>query len=262
MNSEFKRMKKLFLFSVALMSLFLFSCEDDPKNARIEVWLTDLPGDYQQVNVDIEAVEVHSSEMDDDKGWQSVPFTPNVYNLLDFTNGNDTLLGSLDLPGGRISQIRLKLGDENTVMDDSVLHDLVTPSGQQSGVKIQINQVLVEGITYKILLDFEAGKSVVKTGSDKYLLKPVIRAMTTAQDGAIKGSVIPPGIVAISLMAGDSTVTTTSSNEGGDFLIRGLDPGIYKLVFDVPDDTTFVEKPDVNVELGAITDVGEIQVGQ
>lgn len=255
-------MKKLFLFSLGLLSLIFFSCEDDQKNARIEVWLTDGPGDYQQVNIDLKAVEVHSSEADTENGWQSVNVTPQVYNLLDFTNGKETLLGGLELPGGRISQIRLKLGDGNTVMIDGVLHDLTTPSAQQSGLKIKVNEVLAEGITYKITLDFEAGKSVVETGNGKYILKPVIRAMTEAQDGAIKGAINPAGIVAISLMAADTTVTTTSSTEEGLFRINGLAPGTYKLVFDAPGDGPLVEKADVNVELGVVTDVGTVEVAQ
>ncbi|MEX1239800.1 MAG: DUF4382 domain-containing protein [Cyclobacteriaceae bacterium] len=256
-------MKKLILFSVALMSVFFFSCEDGPKNARIEVWLTDEAGDYQEVNVDLQAVEVHTSETDNEQGWQSVEITPQVYNLLDYTNGKETLLGGLELPGGKLSQVRLKLGDENTVMVDDQVYDLTTPSAQQSGLKIRVNEVLGEGITYKITLDFEAGKSVVKTGNGKYILKPSIRAMTEAASGAIKGSVNPPGVVAITLMAADTVNSTTSSNEEGKFLFSGIKTaGTYKLVFDAPGDAPVVEKADVDVGIGAVTDVGVIEIGQ
>ena len=262
MNSEFILMKKLILFLVPLISLSLFSCEDnDPKNARIEVWLTDEPGDYQEVNVDVQGVEVHSNETDDDQGWQSIEITPKVYNLLDLANGNETFLGDLELPAGRLSQIRLILGDDNTVKVDDQTHPLTTPSAQQSGLKIQMHQTLAEGVTYKITLDFEAGKSVVETGSGAYILKPVIRAMTEAQDGVIKGSVEPAGVVAISLLDADgATVTTTSSDEEGNFLIGGLEAGTYKLVFDTPGDDPLVEKADVTVVLGEVTEVGVVDV--
>ncbi len=252
-------MKKLFLFCLPLMTLFLFSCQDENKNARIEVWLTDAAGDYQAVNVDVQGVEVNTGE--GEQGWQSLAITPKVYNLIELANGNETFLGDLELPSGRISQIRLILGDSNTVVDqDTVEHELKTPSAQQSGLKIQVHQVLAEGITYKILLDFEAGKSVVKTGAQTYILKPVIRAMAEAQDGAIKGSVAPAGIVSVSLMAADTVVTTTSTDEAGKFLIRGLDAGTYKLVFDAGADTPDVEKTDVSVAVGEVTDVGEISM--
>ena len=254
-------MKKLFLFPLSLLTLSLFSCQDNGGNSRIEVWLTDAPGDYKAVNIDVQGVEVHIGDSEDSSGWKSLHVTPKSYNLLDLANGNETFLGDLELPGGRISQIRLILGDNNTLFDeDSVEQNLTTPSGQQSGLKIQINQVLAEGITYKILLDFEAGKSIVKTGSSKYILKPVIRAITEAQDGAIKGVVSPAAVVAISLMAADTVVTTTSSDEAGEFLIRGLQAGTYKLVFDAGASTPDVEKTDVAVVVGEVTDVGEVSM--
>lgn len=252
-------MKTLFLISFAVASLLVFSCEDE-KNARVEVWLTDDPGDFQEVNVDLEAVEIHSSETDNEQGWKSLEVTPRIYNLLDLVNGKETLLGDLELPGGKLSQIRLKLGENNTVKIDDVTYPLNTPSAQQSGLKVKINKVLAEGITYKILLDFEAGKSVVKTGNNTFILKPVIRAITEAIDGAVEGKVDPAAVVSIAVVSGAETVTTTSSNEDGEFLIRGLEPGTYRLVFDGPGDGPFVEKADVAVKLGEITDVGVVAV--
>ncbi len=45
-----------------------------------------------------------------------------IYNLLEFVNGQDTLIVDEDIPSGYISQIRLVLGENNTVMVDSVVH--------------------------------------------------------------------------------------------------------------------------------------------
>lgn len=254
-------MKKLFVLSLALV-LGLASCEEE-KNARIEVWLTDAPGDFQEVNVDIQGVEIHSGADDDNgKGWQALDVAPQVHNLLELTNGAKILLGDLELPAGKISQIRLKLGDNNSVKVDDETFELSTPSAQQSGLKVQIHQVLVEGITYRIVLDFDAAKSVVETGNNHFLLKPVIRAMTEAQDGAIKGKIDPAQSLSISVMSGEEIVTTTTSNAEGEFLIRGLETGTYRLIFDLPGDTPDVEKSDVSVELGGVTDLGVVQIAQ
>ena len=73
-------MKKYFFFSLAVLTLAFSSCEDE-KNARIEVWLTDAPGDYQEVNIDLQGVEVHSSETDNGQGWQALNVKPRVYDL-------------------------------------------------------------------------------------------------------------------------------------------------------------------------------------
>jgi hypothetical protein len=252
-------MKKVFLLSFALLSLLFTSCHEE-KNARIEVWLTDDPGDYQQVNIDLQAVEIHADETADQRGWQSLDVTPRIYNLLNLTNGRETFLGDLDLPSGRISQIRLKLGENNTVKVNGSAHPLNTPSAQQSGLKLQVHQVLAEGITYKILLDFDAAKSVVVTGANSYILKPVIRAITEAQNGAIKGTVNPAGIVSISAVKGSETITTTASDESGNFLVRGLDAGSYTIVFDPSGDAPDVEKTDVAVTVGEVTDLGVVEI--
>jgi hypothetical protein len=252
-------MKKLFWHFAVLISCCLLSCQDE-KNAKIEVWLTDAPGEFQEVNIDVQGLEVHSNETDNERGWQSLDVTPQVFNLQELTNGREILLGDLELPGGRVSQIRLKLGDNNTVKVDDVIYPLSTPSAHQSGLKLQIHQILLEGITYKILLDFEAGKSVVKTSADSYVLKPVIRAVLEAKDGGIKGMIDPAEVVSISVMKGEETVSTTFSDEEGEFLIRGLEEGTYTLVFDAEGDAPLVQKTGVTVELGAVTDVGVIDM--
>ena len=254
-------MKKLFFIPFAFILFLSSSCEDE-KNARIEVWLTDDAGDYQQVNVDLQGVEVHANEIDNERGWKSLDVTPKIYDLLKLANGEETLLGELDLPGGKLSQIRLKLGENNTVKVDDQVFPLSTPSAQQSGLKVQINKVLTEGITYKILLDFDAGKSVVKTGEGSYILKPVIRAITEVIDGAIKGKVEPAGVVSIAVLSGEEIITTTQTNEEGEFLIQGLEAGTYSLTFDGPGDEPVHEKADVEVQLGEVNDIGTVTIAE
>lgn len=155
-------MKSNFLKLLALVSVvaFLGSCESDDRNARVEVWLTDAPGDYEEVNVEIEGVEIHASETDNGNGWQALNVDDHVISLLDLTNGKDTLLGSVEIPAGKISQIRLKLGDNNTAMIDGKTYNLTIPSGSQSGLKLQVHETFVEGVTYKILLDFDVARSI------------------------------------------------------------------------------------------------------
>lgn len=259
-----KSMKWSFWCILAVFSLLFVACDDndDSQSARIEVWLTDDPGDYQEVNVDLQAVEVHANETDSESGWASVEVTPKVYNLLTLANGEETLLGDLDLPSGKLSQIRLKLGENNTIKVNDEVLPLATPSAQQSGLKVQLHQTLNPGITYKILLDFDAAQSVVETGTNTYSLKPVIRAITEAQDGAIKGSVTPASVVSIAVKSDAETITTTSSNEEGSFLVQGLEAGTYTLVFDLPGETPDIEKPDVAVVLGEVTDVGAVSLAE
>jgi hypothetical protein len=257
-------MKKI-LWCITVGAIFLgfTACDSDEKNARIQIWLTDAPGDYQEVNVEIQGVEIHSGEGEQGSGWKELNIHQGVYNLLELTNGLDTLLGETEIPGGRISQIRLKLGNDNTIKVGDQTYDLATPSGQQSGLKLQVHEVLTEGITYKILLDFDVARSIVQTGEGSYKLKPVIRTITEAQDGAIKGVVDPkestPAIYAIS---GTDTLGTTYADSTGAFLVRGLPAGTYTVSF-VPNSLYIEEvRPNVTVTLGSVTDVGTVTIEQ
>ena len=171
-------MKRNPLVLTAFCAFLLFwSCDKDdasqntPKTT-LNVYLTDGPGDFQQVNVDIQEVRIKSS--DDTSQWLSLPTNTGIYNLLDFQNGVDTLLATGPVPAVVLKEVRLVLGPNNTVMKDSVLYDLDTPSAQQSGLKIKIDKSL--GLTVDSLtLDFDAAKSIVETGNGKFILKPVIR---------------------------------------------------------------------------------------
>ena len=240
------------------------SCSDDePGNARIIVRLIDSPADYQEVNVDIQGIEVNSS--DNGSGWNELENTnTGVYNLLELTNGLSVVLADTEVPAGFVSQIRLVLGDENTLKMDDQIHDLSTPSGQQSGLKLQLKTTLQAGITYEIFLDFDAARSVVESGnSGNYNLKPVIRAFAEAQDGAISGKVLPtaasPAVYAIQ---GSDTITSAFTDVDGAFLLRGLEAGTYTVGIDPSADYLQTTVNNVSVSLGEVTDIGTIELSQ
>jgi hypothetical protein len=104
----------------------------------------------------------------------------------------------------------------------------------------------------------------VLTGNEQYKLKPVLRTITEAQDGAIKGIVDPkeatPAIYAINGL--DTVGATFSDTTSGGFLIRGLPAGTYDVVFVPNAEYGVVEKTDVAVSLGAVTDLGTITINQ
>jgi hypothetical protein len=246
---------------VGLLFAFTMSCESESANARLEVYLTDAPGDYENVFVDIQSVAVHGSEEDGGSGWNELAVVPGKYDLLELTNGLDTLLGSIELPPGKISQIRLKLGSDNTIVVGGETHALKTPSGMQSGIKILVNAVLTEGITYKVLLDFDVARSVVEKGNGTYSLKPVIRAITNPMDGAISGVIDPPAATpAIYAIAGIDTVGSAYTDDAGRFLLRGLAPGAYTVSVSPNEEYTPKTFENVQVTVGSITDLGTVSL--
>ena len=246
------------IFLIAGIALMLFSsCNNQESTTSFVVRLTDSPGDYEIVNIDLQAVEVHS----DNGGWMTLETNVDVYDLLTLTNGVETVIANDDLPAGKLSQLRLILGDNNSVVVDGETFPLTIPSGSESGLKLQIHEDLTEGITYSVLLDFDAAKSIIATGSGKYILKPVIRTITEAQDGAIQGSVLPAAeIIAVYAIIGDDTVSTSYAAEGNaDFFLGGLADGSYKIGFE-PGELSDLQKfiiEDVAVTIGNVTDIGE-----
>ena len=243
-----------------LLSLFLItSCQDDEK-AKLVIRLTDSPGDYEKVNIDIQSIEVNG-----EGGWKELPnVNKGIYNLLEFTNGKETVLTSTEYPTGKINQIRLILGPNNSVEIDGEIFPLETPSAQQSGLKLLLNAELTAGITYAILLDFDAAKSIVKTGSDKYILKPVIKVVSEALDGAIEGKVIPAELnVAVFAISGSDTVATSYVPSGSsDFFVGGLNSGTYTLSFDPGELSAYkqISIENIVVTIGSVTSAGTTEL--
>src|SRR4029077_16111178 len=127
-------------------SLFT-SCNKENNTSRLSVYLTDAPAGYDAVLIDVVGVEIKATSDQGDNGWQQLPVNAGIYNLLDFTNGMDTLLSTVELPAGKVSQLRLKLGTNNTIVlnGSSLPLPLFTPSAQTSGLKFNIHADLVEG---------------------------------------------------------------------------------------------------------------------
>ncbi|MEE9461172.1 MAG: DUF4382 domain-containing protein, partial [Bacteroidales bacterium] len=126
-------MRSLTIFIVITLCL-ITACtglEDNKQEyAHVQIYLTDAPGDYQEVNIDVVSVRVIIND-----SLISLPTNTGIYNILDFVNGKDTLLVEDEIPAGYLSQIRLVLGEENTVKKrDGMTHNLKTPSAQQSGL--------------------------------------------------------------------------------------------------------------------------------
>lgn len=216
----------MYVTFIGLLIVQLTSCNEDTtdnQKAKITVRMTDAPANYDAVMVDVQGVEVTGN------GESAVMLntTAKAYNLLELSNGVNALIATGDLNAGTVSQIRLILGTNNSVTVGGVVYPLATPSAEQSGLKLQVNQTFEAGVEYIILLDFDANQSVISTGSGTYKLKPVIRTINTAISGSIKGSVSPlTGNVLVSATSNGVTYTSVTAANGS-FLIAGLPLGAY-----------------------------------
>jgi len=249
---------------LVVVAVLISGCDFGANSGKgtLEVRLHDNPGDFDEVNVFVDRVEVNNAE--DDTGWVVINEPNQSYDLLKLSNGAYEVLGTAELDAGLYNQIRLILspGKSNVVVD-SVEHDLFTPSGTQTGVKLNIHAEINEGIEYILLLDFDAERSVVKTGNGEYLLKPVIRATNKAITGNISGTISPadaePAVYAISGM--DTLSSVYADTVDGYFQLVGLTEGMYD-VFIEPRNEAYSDTTisDVSVTLGETNDLGTIEL--
>ncbi len=277
-------MKKIvLLIAIFMVAILGFqSCSNDNDNiidntARVQLKLVDAPGDYEEVNIEIIDVLINSPE--NGGGWTSITpddFTPIIVDLTELIGGAELLLSDVIIPSGMLKEVRLVLGDNNTLViegkSDPVHLD--TPSAQQSGLKIKINTQLEPGYSYTFIFDWNVDKSIVKAGnSGKYLLKPVIRVNAEVNSGSIKGEVVGPAMEGdgingpVPLKGAKVRAYTidgveeagTFSDGNGNFIIRGLDPGEYKIKIEHINYINY-ESGTINVIVGEVSDAGTIEL--
>lgn len=256
-TKSMKSLFKLFL-CVAVFSWTLISCDSNDEAAGtsgISVRLVDAPGDYDKVFIDVVGVEAivdgEPIVLDTNAG---------VYDLLTLTGGEFVNLVNEEIPSGELSQMRLILGAENTlVLNGGQEVDLQTPSAQQTGLKLNVNYDLQPGVTYEFIMDFNVDKSIVELGNSGHILKPVIQITTSAESGAISGLVSPSGIDALVTATNttDNTIEVSAhtDNVSGAFLLYGVPEGTYTVVVEPEAESGFtaVTVENVVVETGSTT---------
>jgi hypothetical protein len=261
-----KAWKYLSMIMIGLLALTLISCGssgggESSDSGQLSVSLSDAPAsEYKAVYVTIAEIQVHKA--DEAEGtWQTV-LTPNAtYNLLELVNGNTASLGIADLATGTYTQMRLIIAEQPdsttnilgaahpyanylvTSTDEAI--ELKVPSGFQTGVKLVHNFDVVAGQTVGLVLDFDAGRSVVKAGSSgNWLLKPTIKVTDTVNNATLTGSVTDEsqnaltGVTVSAQIYNASAatepekvtiVTSTITDADGGYLMY-LPPGTYNIV--------------------------------
>jgi hypothetical protein len=169
-------MKKIFNWITMLMVIMVFAgCKKPFYSAHLQIKMTDAPADYQSVSIDLQKVMVHYSNKPEDS-WVELKSNPGVYDLLTLRNDVTAIIADDEkLPTGKISQIRLVLGDNNFVIVEGLKHMMTIPSSGTSGLKINVHETIRRNDDVIITLDFDAEQSVNVTGNGEYVMNPVIK---------------------------------------------------------------------------------------
>ncbi len=225
--------KMLIILAATALPLFFTSCEKQSGTGTLKLSITDSPIDSSNVTgvfIKINEIQVHTA----DSGWVTMENFegPEEFNLLDLARGESDLLGSMELEGGKYTQIRFMLDAPEMGMmkhvnpgcyiefKDGTTEPLFVPSGSQSGFKGVGNFTVPVNGTVEITADFDVRRSVHKTGfgSSRYMLRPVIRLVVNNQAGAISGSVtnIPEGKGVVVYAYADGTYKAEEANDPAD----------------------------------------------
>ncbi|MGH9869632.1 MAG: DUF4382 domain-containing protein [Candidatus Polarisedimenticolia bacterium] len=157
---------------------------------HLAVQLTDAPLDMdtvQSVNVTIDSVEVFTADESSTERIELLPHTE-TFDLLTLTDGVTTLLAEGDMPVGFYKKIRLGVPQANLVFKDQTVVDLKLDSRK---VDINLPFEILLNDSLLIILDFDAAASlhIVETGSDKFILRPVVNAVKGSNPNPIP---LPP----------------------------------------------------------------------
>jgi len=245
---------------VIVMALVFSACTKSGVNGNssVAVFLTDGPGDFDAVNIDIQKVEVkvdkdekhkrddNRNGLDDDKDdhlkrkddfgeWIDLNFTPKIIDVLSLRNGIETQLGTANIDAGTVRKIRITLGTQNSVVKGSVKYDLLMDSQTSNFLYIKLfdnHRERGNRNDVKVWVDFDIASSIVEANG-KFYLKPVLRPFCNANFGEIEGKVLPldaKAVVRVSNGNGFNAVALPSRE--GEFKVRGLTDGTYTVTIE------------------------------
>ena len=232
----------------AVVSMIAFTaCEKQPANtneAGITVKMTDAPGDYAALNVEIERVEIYSES----SGWVELSNESQIVNVLELTNGVETTLASSTrLEAGIYTQVAVYFGSDNSIQVQQNGEFVSLEIGGEGMIVSDIHAEVAAGASAEVLLDFNVAESVVLINGE-FVLNPVVETIADAETG-LQGHVEGDAFAHVTLTgASDSFMAYTNAN--GQFLIRGMSEGSYTLTIEAQGESSAEGNLGANLELG------------
>src|ERR1022692_3992021 len=246
--------------------LFFAACSKNNSNSssnipsgqsKMSIYLTDGPTDFYKVLVDIIQVAVlidtaNTQNAHDDLGqwgpgfcghgrgprdrslvWDTLSINPGTYDLLQLRNGADTLLGSGTYPTGKVIEVRITLGTNNTVYTDSTTSYPLQIFGFNSPTLFDINVsrenvYSVSNNDFKLWLDFNLQRSLILWGGT-YYLRPYVVAYNYIRLSKIQGLILPPGASPLVEAYNSSDTLYAIPNWNGSYQFSGVSAGTYTI---------------------------------
>lgn len=234
-----KNLRKIFA-TIVVFGLVFGACKkaDIEKAAQTQepnsmaVHMTDNPGDYLRVDMELKQVEVYM----EGKGWIALESKAQFVNVASLTNGKSALIASrTKLESGHYTKVKLLFGSNNKITAMTDIGGSGIRIAQETTLEFDGNKEIIVEIDAnvnaqagtEVWIDFDIVKSI-KKDAQKYIVKPFLvwlKDRKTAVSGEIQGSVT----AALVLTNGQDSVSAFTDIQGK-FYIRGAKAGVYNLV--------------------------------
>ncbi|MFM1969887.1 MAG: hypothetical protein RL152_1264 [Bacteroidota bacterium] len=287
---------KISLIAASLLVAFMLIFSGCTKNGidasaggKVAVYLTDGPGEFDAVFIDIQKVEVkidtssahkdnddrckddddrddHQKRKDDYGEWVDIKFTPAVIDVLSLRNGVETKLGEANILTGTVRKIRITLGTQNSVVKNGVTSTLELRNETNNFLYVKLydkhRERNANNSNVSVWVDFDVANSIYEKDG-KFYLKPVLRPFNNKNFGEVEGKVLPleaKAVVRITNGTGFNGVALP--NREGKFKLRGLESGTYTVT--VEGLAPYLDKVISNVVVtkGKETELGVITLTQ
>lgn len=233
-------MKKLIQKTILPAMLLMVSCtplveyDFDPyqsgvlasyptSSGNFRLSLTDAPNDnLKSVFVNIKSVELKFEKDGDISTWE-VAKGAGMVDLLQLQNGRLKHLADLSLERRTaLRQVKINLEDSGHYITykDGGSCDLLTPSSHQAGLALDVPYVEVEDYSvYSFVVDFDAKKSIMVTGSGECILKPylVIGGYSSIDPQDLDGSAVQGSEEDYTALEPEEFVEEEAPEAGGSF---------------------------------------------
>lgn len=194
-----RKRRKFFLLSGILsvaVLCWLASCQKPrlilppSQSSKFSMYLTDSQSNYQAVWINIQQIFIYvANDTLRQSGWIEVPMTrQGSYNLFNFQDGRDTLIAQADIPPGIISQIRLILGNNNSlILNNGAVVPLQAGYSLSNGIQLNIQEILRAGVPFSLDMDFNTAGSITgPNAAGQYILQPAISAFPRSSVHSVK----------------------------------------------------------------------------
>lgn len=250
------------------------SSEANPAGQQnLSLYLTDGPGIFDKVLIDIRSVKVlvdtssntrrHDGEDWDKRGsddqkkdsafvWENLNIAAGVYDILKFRNGTDTLLASSGITKGSIRLIKIEIGTNNSVVKDSISYPVSLPANALNYILIKLQghecEQYLPGKS-RLWLDFDITRSIIKESNGKFYLRPVFHFYTVNATGSLAGKIIPRDALPVVTIFNATDTAYALPDKEGYFKVRGLKDGVYSVFINASNG--YFDKTIDNIEVKA-----------